>query len=248
MARDVLGLGLQTIVSGVWWERVMAEVDREDGEEARLDLFVEDPRCAAMLDLVVFYPIRPNGVDTYKHADHERRKYNTYTTGKDGRRLTNLPLIPVVINVFGQVNEVAVTYLNSVERAARKCGRGYRAELGGPRSLVDLLSLCVILTSASVVCQAFSRRRGELEHATPPDQIGVARNQEADADQHPAQRCMVCRQFATPSDAPISCMKCTRGTEYKKAHDKAEDGQGRAATCKLGRCKVSCAGREHGAG
>jgi hypothetical protein len=43
MGRDILGLALQTLVSNVWWERTMAEVDREDGEEARLDLFVEDP-------------------------------------------------------------------------------------------------------------------------------------------------------------------------------------------------------------
>jgi hypothetical protein len=246
-ARDVLGLALQALVSGVWWERVMAEVQREDGEEARLDLFVEDPRCAAMLDLVVFYPIRPNGVDTYKHADHERKKYSTYATTKDGRRRTNLPLIPVVINVFGQVNEVAVTYLTSVERAARKCGRGYRTEPGRPRSLVELVSLHAILASASVVCQAFARRKGELEGAVPLEQINADGNQAAEADQHIVQRCTVCGLFSVPSDAPIACMKCVKGATCHKMHDNATDGQGRAGTCKLGRCIESCRGREQAA-
>ena len=257
MARDVLGQALQTIVSGVWWERVMAEVDRKDGEEARLDLVVEDPRCAAMLDIVVFYPVRPNGVDTYKHADHERKKYDKYATTKDGRRRVNLPLIPVVVNVFGQVNELSVAYLTSVERGARKCGRRYRAEPGGPRSLVELVSLCVILTSASVVCQAFSRRKGELEHAMPPEvgvvdsdeapEVGVVDSDEAGADEPIAERCTVCGLLTVSHDTLVSCMKCSRGALCHKAHDKDTGGDGRAATCRLGRCKESCKGRARGA-
>jgi hypothetical protein len=242
MARDVLGQALQTIVSGVWWERVMAEVDRKDGEEARLDLVVEDPHCAAMLDIVVFYPVRPNGVDTYKHADHERKKYDKYATTKDGRRRVNLPLIPVVVNVFGQVNELSVAYLTSVERGARKCGRRYRAEPGGPRSLVELVSLCVILTSASVVCQAFSRRKGELEHAMPPE-VGAVDSDEVDAAEPIAERCTVCGLLAVSHDTPVSCMKCSRGALCHKAHDKDTGGNGRAASCRLGRCKESCKGR-----
>ena len=183
----------------------------------------------------------------YKHAEHERKKYSTYATTKDGRRRTNLPLIPVVINVFGQVNEVAVQYLTSVERAARKCGRGYRAEPGGPRSLVELVSLHTILASASVVCQAFARRKGELENAVPLEHINADGNQAAEADQHIAQRCTVCGLFSVPSDAPIACTKCLRGATCHKTHDKATDGQGRASTCKLGRCTESCRGREQAA-
>ena len=205
-------------------------------------VIVEDPHYAAMLDIVVFYPVRPNGVDTYKHADHERKKYNTYATTKDGRRRTNLPLIPVVVNVFGQVNESSVAYLTSVERGARKCGRRYRAEPGGPRSLVELVSLYAILTSASVVCQAFSRRKGEIEHATPAE-VGAVDNDGADAPHPIAQRCTVCNLFTVPRDAPVSCMKCNRGSSCHKVHDKANDGNGRADTCRLGRCKESCAGR-----
>jgi hypothetical protein len=112
---------------------------------------------------------------------------------------------------------------------------------------VELVSLYAILTSASVVCQAFSRRKGELENAIPPDEVGAGVINEAEADQHVAQRCTVCGRFSVPMGTPVSCMKCSRRNSYKKAHDKAADGQGRASTCELGRCKESCRGRERDA-
>ena len=123
------------------------------------------------------------------------------------------------------------------------CGRRYRAEPGGPRSLVELVSLCVILTSASVVCQAFSRRKGELENAMPPEVGVVVASDEADAAESIPERCTVCGLLVISHDIPVSCMKCNRGTSCHRAHDKDTGGSGRAATCRLGRCKESCKGR-----
>jgi len=73
--RDVLGTALRRLVSGVRWERYVAGITRTDGaEKSRLDLVVSDPEHAALLDLVVFYPLQHGGVKTYARRVHERAK------------------------------------------------------------------------------------------------------------------------------------------------------------------------------
>ena len=72
-----------------------------------------------MLDLVVFYPLQACGTKTYTHRSHERIKYQRYQPTRDGRRQLAKPLIPVVVSVFGVLNETAAAYLRKVEDSAR---------------------------------------------------------------------------------------------------------------------------------
>jgi hypothetical protein len=251
LVRDVLGYALQGLVSGVWWERIMEELERDDGEEARLDLFVEDPLCAAMLDIVVFFPLRPDGVQTYKHKDHEKKKFATYKTVKDGRRLTSLPLIPVVLNIFGQLNDAAASYFDAVEKMAAKRGRRFRAVPSGPRSLSELVSLYAVLASASIVVHAHSHRKGDVDVPHGPEEADAGEPDRHGAgpvgeEVYSAQRCTTCHRFRVLPDVLITCDKCIRGKDCHKAHDKAVQGEGRAPSCKLGRCGDSCAGRKQG--
>ena len=97
----------------------------------------------------------------YKHAGHVSKQFDKYPRTKGGRRLTSMPLIPVVLNIFGQLNELAVQYFARVEKVARKRGRPFRAAPGGARSLAELASLLAVLSTASIVRQAFSQRRSE---------------------------------------------------------------------------------------
>jgi len=157
--RDVLGYALKPLVSAVSWERAMPEIQRTDGGgEARLDLRVTDPANAAMLDVVVFWPLQKCGAKTYKHRAHERAKYVRYPTTRDGRRLTAVPLIPVVVSAFGCLNETAQAYLMQVEASARVKQRALYHEPAGPRSLSELVSLMAILETAAIVASAHSHR------------------------------------------------------------------------------------------
>ena len=101
-----------------------------------------------------------------KHA--ERRKHTTYQTRDGGgARLTNLPLVPVAVNVFGGVGEEAATYFNSVELVAKQRKRPYRPAPGGPRTLTELTALLTILTAADIVVASHSRRRAVGEQDPP---------------------------------------------------------------------------------
>ena len=172
--RDDMGHALRPLVSHVWWERTCPDVAATDGDEARLDLVVADPLTGALLDFVVFYPIQKNGKDVYKHKTHEKKKYEKYPMRDgEGRRITNHKVIPVVANVFGQLNDTAREYFDLVESVAKMRGRPYRPHAGGPRTLAGLASLSVILTAAQLVRQAYSRRRAELT-ATASEVPGAA--------------------------------------------------------------------------
>jgi hypothetical protein len=237
--RDGVGHALRALLSGVWWERREA-TDKKEGGEAQLDLTVEDPIVPGLLDFVVCFPVRPDGRNVYKLGSHVTRKFGIYPRSKEGRRLTSMPLIPVVLNIFGKLNELAVQYFARVESVARKRGKPFRATPGGARSLAELASLLVVLNTASIVRQAYSHRRSE----------GQAQQGDADAGANlvvgeEASRCTVCSRFRVESDLPVTCVKCTQPTCHKP-HQQALDGKGRAAACKLGRCPETCQGRAEG--
>ena len=165
---------------------------------------------------------------------------------KDGRRLTSLPLIPVVVSVFGQLNDTAVEYFEAVEKVAAKRGRRFRPELGGPRSLAELLSLSVIMCTASICTHAFSHRKGEVEVDVPdvvvPEKAGAGTPLEAGSG---VQCCTVCGRFRVAPDFPRTCFRCNRGNSSHKGHDKVQGSPGKAPyapTCALGRCDASCPG------
>ena len=161
--RDVLGTALRRLVAGVRWERYVSGLTRVDGaEKSRLDLVVSDPEHAALLDMVVFYPLQPDGVKTHAHRVHERAKYDRYRPTRDGRRQLAVPLLPVVVSTFGVLNAAALDWLTQVQETARQRGRPYAPEPGGPRSLEQLVALSTILEAASIACDAHSQRCGRV--------------------------------------------------------------------------------------
>ena len=60
------------------------------------------------------------------------------------------------------------------------------------------------------------------------------------------ERCETCNMYRVTPDTPVTCPKCLRGNVYKKPHTKAVEGPGRAPSCKKGRCKETCPGRQQG--
>ena len=157
--RDALGAALRHLVSGVRWERYIADLVRVDGaDKSRLDLVVRDPEHSAMIDVVVFYPIQPCGRKLYQHRVHERAKFDRYQPTRDGRRQHAVPLVPAVVSCFGVLNETCATYLGGVERTARGRGKPFVPRTGGPRSLDELVSLMAILEAASIVTDVYSQR------------------------------------------------------------------------------------------
>ena len=184
-------------------------------------------------------------------ASWAKKKFTTYKTVKDGRRLTALPLIPVVLNIFGQLNTAAASYFDGVQKMAAKRGRRFRAVPSGPRSLAELVSLYAVLASASIVVHAHSHRKGEVDvpHGPGEADAGELDRQGAgpvEEEVYSAQRCTTCNRFRVLPDLPVTCDKCSRGKSSHKAHDKASQGVGRAPSCKLGRCGISCTGRAKG--
>jgi len=158
--RDVLGVALRPLVSGVQWERYLPDIERADGgEKSRLDLVVRDPKHAAMLDIVVFHPLQACLRKVYAHRPHESKKFARYVPTKDGRRQSALPLVPVVVSTFGALNETAGAYFADIERTAQSRGKAFVPAVAGPRDLGQLVSLVAILESASIVASAHSQRR-----------------------------------------------------------------------------------------
>ena len=155
MVRDYLGFAMRSLVAGVAWEKAVPDFLTD--QEARLDLVVSDVAHSAVLDIVVFHPIQPNGTRVYHHQRHEDGKYAKYPQSKDGRRSCTRPLVPVVVSTFGQLNAVASEYFAVVEETARVKGKPFVAELAGPQSLAQLVSLVAILEVANIVLDAHSQ-------------------------------------------------------------------------------------------
>ena len=126
-----------------------------------------------MLDVTVFWPIRPDGRTVAVTQNAERRKHTTYQTRDgNGARLTNLPLVPVAVNVFGSVGEEAATYFDSVELVAKQRKRPYRPALSGPRTLTELTAL---LTMVSIYSHRGGHRGGSTFAAPRAGGPGLAR-------------------------------------------------------------------------
>ena len=85
-------------------------------------------------------------------------KFNRYQPRRDGRRQHVLPLIPVVVSIFGVLNELSSTYLSDIENTARARGKPFLPRVGGPRSLEQLVSLSGILEAAAIVVDSYSQR------------------------------------------------------------------------------------------
>lgn len=85
-------------------------------------------------------------------------KYDRYQPIRDGRRQHAVPLVPAVVSVFGVLNDACSLYLAGVEQTACDRGKPFVPRMGGPRSLVELVSLMAILEAASIVTDMYSQR------------------------------------------------------------------------------------------
>ena len=70
-----------------------------------------------------------------------------------------MPLVPIVISVFGVVNATASEWFSRVEEAARTRGRPLVPEVCGPRNLLQLVSRTAILEAAAIAADAHSQRK-----------------------------------------------------------------------------------------
>ena len=77
-----------------------------------------------------------------------------------GPTLNALPLLPVVVSVFGVLNAAAVEWLGLVQATARQRGRPFMPDPGGPRDLQALVAHATILEAAAIVAEAHSQRCG----------------------------------------------------------------------------------------
>ena len=152
-----------------------------------------------MLDVRVFHPLGPDGrkAGKYTLTANEKDKYDRYPTHKDGRRLTNATIVPIVVNTFGAVGEKAQEFFQP---------------LGNARELVDLVSVMGVYGSAEKVLsvhspakipaaplQAVARDRA-VRAVRPPQQAGAA---------EPKKR--VAKFAALPAKAKAKAKAKTRG-------------------------------------
>ncbi len=110
-----------------------------------------------MLDVRVFHPLGPDGrkAGKYTLTANEKDKYDRYPTHKDGRRLTNATIVPIVVNTFGAVGEKAQYFFQP---------------LGNARELVDLVS--------DSGCSVASGRAGQGCACSAPSTTGRGRRAE----------------------------------------------------------------------
>ena len=85
--------------------------------EAKLDLDVVTRDGRFLLDVSVFHPFQSNGKAGMRHAnirEREKKKYERYPMHRDGQRVTEAVLIPVILNTYGAIGEKAVEFLHAV--------------------------------------------------------------------------------------------------------------------------------------
>ena len=74
-------------------------------------------------------------------SEREKRKYERYPTQKDGQRITDAVLVPIILNTYGAVGEKAIEFLYAVAGAKAK-------------GIVDEISMFAVLLSADMILQS----------------------------------------------------------------------------------------------
>ncbi len=123
----------------------LEQVCPETGEwkEAKLDLDVVTREGRYLLDVSVFHPFQKGG-GKFRHvctSEREKLKYERYPTQKDGQRVTDAVLVPIILNTYGAVGDKAVEFLYAVAGAKAK-------------QILDEISLLAVLLSADMILQS----------------------------------------------------------------------------------------------
>ena len=121
----------------------LEQICPETGEwtEAKLDLDVVTRDGRFLLDVSVFHPFQSNGKAGMRHAnirEREKKKYERYPMTRDGQRVTEAVLIPVILNTYGAIGEKAVEFLYAV--AGKEAKR-----------IIDEISMLAVLLSADMI-------------------------------------------------------------------------------------------------
>ena len=121
----------------------LEQVCPETGEwtEAKLDLEVVTRDNRFLLDVSVFHPFQKGKKGFQRHVkvkEREKRKYERYPMQKDGQRVTDATLVPIILNTFGAVGEKAVEFLYAVAGSEAK-------------RIIDEISLLAVMLSAEMI-------------------------------------------------------------------------------------------------
>ena len=109
--------------------------------EAKLDLDVATSQGRYLLDVSVFHPFQYMNKGKLSRVclkDREQKKYERYPLYKDGRRVTDAALVPIILNTYGGVGVKATESLHAV--AGKEAKR-----------IIDEISLLAVLLSAEMI-------------------------------------------------------------------------------------------------
>ena len=124
----------------------LEQICPETGEwtEVKLDLEVVTQDGRYLLDVSVFHAFQKGakGKERYvKLREREKRKYERYPMHKDGQRVTDAALVPIILNTFGGVGEKATEFLYAVAGSEAK-------------RIIEEISMLAVLLSAEMILQS----------------------------------------------------------------------------------------------
>ena len=123
-------------------EKVCAETGK--WTEAKLDLDVVTRNGRFLLDVSVFHPFQKVSNGKMKHvqlSEREKKKFERYPTHKNGQRVTDAALVPIILNTFGAIGDKATEFLYAVAGAEAK-------------RICDEISLLSVFLSADMILQS----------------------------------------------------------------------------------------------
>ena len=126
----------------------LEQVCPETGEwtEAKLDLEVVTSEGRYLLDVSVFHPFQNGRKGKQRHvklSEREKRKYERYPMQKDGQRVTDATLVPIILNTFGAVGEKATEFLFAIAGSEAK-------------RIIDEISFLAVFLSAEMILSSHS--------------------------------------------------------------------------------------------
>ena len=156
----------------------LEQVCPETGEwtEAKLDLEVVTREGRYLLDVSVLHPFQNGRKGVQRHvklSEREKRKYERYPTHKDGQRVIDATLVPIILNTFGAVGEKATEFLFAV--AGSEANR-----------IIDEISLLAVYLSAEMILS--SHAPSNLANLLPIVQADGQKEKPDDAEQPQAAR------------------------------------------------------------
>ena len=124
----------------------LEQVDPDTGEwtEAKLDIDVVTREGRFLLDISVFHPFLKAAKGKLRYnrmSEREKKKYDRYPTHRDGRRVTDAVLVPIILNTYGAVGDKATEFFNALAGAKAK-------------RIIEEISMLSVLLSAEMILQS----------------------------------------------------------------------------------------------